>query len=60
MKAVISIFLEIHNEHPDAAEVSLDAIVELEGTITPFPEGIVASGSKSGANKYKFLKATTN
>jgi len=43
-----------------AAEVAVDAIAELEGTITPFPGGIVASGSKSGANKYKFLKATTN
>ncbi len=43
-----------------AAEVAVEAIAELEGTITPFPGGIVASGSKSGANKYKFLKATTN
>lgn len=43
-----------------AGEVAVDAIAELEGTITPFPGGIVASGSKSGANKYKFLKATTN
>ena len=43
-----------------AAEVAVDAIADLEGTITPFPGGIVASGSKSGANKYKFLKATTN
>ena len=43
-----------------AAEVAVDAIAELEGTITPFPGGIVASGSKSGAKKYKFLKATTN
>jgi formylmethanofuran--tetrahydromethanopterin N-formyltransferase len=43
-----------------AAEVAVDVIAELEGTITPFPGGIVASGSKSGANKYKFMKATTN
>ncbi len=43
-----------------AAEVAVDAIAELEGTITPFPGGIVSSGSKSGANKYKFLKATAN
>jgi formylmethanofuran--tetrahydromethanopterin N-formyltransferase len=35
------------------------AIAELEGTIKPFPEGNVASGSKSEANKYKFLKFTT-
>jgi len=43
-----------------AAEVAVDAIAEIEGTITPFPGGIVSSGSKSGANKYKFLKATVN
>ncbi|MDO9517903.1 MAG: formylmethanofuran--tetrahydromethanopterin N-formyltransferase [Methanosarcinaceae archaeon] len=43
-----------------AAEVAVAAIQELEGTITPFPGGIVASGSKPGANKYKFLKATAN
>jgi len=43
-----------------AAEVAVAAIQELEGSITPFPGGIVASGSKPGANKYKFLKATAN
>ena len=43
-----------------AAEAAVDAIEELDGTITPFPGGIVASGSKAGANKYKFLKATAN
>jgi formylmethanofuran--tetrahydromethanopterin N-formyltransferase len=43
-----------------AAEAAVDAIAELEGTITPFPGGVVSSGSKSGANKYKFLKATAN
>jgi len=43
-----------------AAEAAVDAIGELEGSITPFPGGIVASGSKSGANKYKFMKATAN
>lgn len=43
-----------------AAEVAVDAISELEGTITPFPGGVVSSGSKSGANKYKFLKASVN
>jgi len=43
-----------------AAESAVDAISEIEGTITPFPGGIVGSGSKTGANKYKFLKATTN
>ena len=43
-----------------AAESAVDAIAEVEGVITPFPGGIVASGSKTGANKYKFLKATSN
>ncbi|MCD6494047.1 MAG: formylmethanofuran--tetrahydromethanopterin N-formyltransferase [Archaeoglobaceae archaeon] len=43
-----------------AAKAAVDAIMDLEGSITPFPGGIVASGSKVGANKYKFLKATTN
>ncbi len=43
-----------------AAESAVDAIAEVEGTITPFPGGIVGSGSKTGANKYKFLKASTN
>ncbi len=43
-----------------AAESAVDAIAGIEGTITPFPGGIVGSGSKTGANKYKFLKATTN
>jgi len=43
-----------------AAEAAVDAIAELEGCITPFPGGIVASGSKSGANKYAFMKATAN
>ncbi len=43
-----------------AAEVAVEAIEQVEGTITPFPGGIVASGSKAGANKYKFLKATAN
>ncbi|AEH61855.1 formylmethanofuran/tetrahydromethanopterin N-formyltransferase [Methanosalsum zhilinae DSM 4017] len=43
-----------------AAEVAVDAIQQTEGSITPFPGGIVASGSKPGANKYKFLKATAN
>ncbi|MCC7563918.1 MAG: formylmethanofuran--tetrahydromethanopterin N-formyltransferase [Methanobacterium sp.] len=42
------------------AEVAVDAIGNVEGTITPFPGGIVASGSKIGSNKYKFMSATTN
>jgi len=43
-----------------AAENAVDAIMELEGSITPFPGGIVASGSKPGSKKYSFMKATTN
>lgn len=43
-----------------AAEAAVDAIMEVEGTITPFPGGVVASGSKPGSNKYSFLKASTN
>ncbi|MEM3928637.1 MAG: formylmethanofuran--tetrahydromethanopterin N-formyltransferase [Archaeoglobaceae archaeon] len=43
-----------------AAKAAVDAISDVEGVITPFPGGIVASGSKVGANKYKFLKASTN
>lgn len=43
-----------------AAEVSVNAIENVPGTITPFPGGIVASGSKVGSNKYKFLGASTN
>jgi len=42
-----------------AAEAAVDAISKQKGTITPFPGGIVASGSKVGS-KYKFLKASTN
>lgn len=42
------------------AEVAVDAIGNVEGTITPFPGGIVASGSKVGSNKYKSMSATTN
>ena len=42
-----------------AAEVAVDAIGKVKGTITPFPGGVVASGSKVGS-KYKFLKASTN
>lgn len=42
-----------------AAEVAVDAIENISGTITPFPGGIVASGSKVGS-KYKFMAASTN
>ncbi|RLI78564.1 formylmethanofuran--tetrahydromethanopterin N-formyltransferase [Archaeoglobales archaeon] len=54
------IFAETQPSGLAAAKAAVDAIMDLEGSITPFPGGIVASGSKVGANKYKFLKATTN
>jgi len=45
-----------------AAEAAVDAINEVEKTITPFTGGIVASGSKVGYTnpKYSFMAATTN
>jgi formylmethanofuran--tetrahydromethanopterin N-formyltransferase len=43
-----------------AAETAVDAISGVEGVITPFPGGIVASGSKTGANNYSFMHATSN
>jgi len=41
------------------AKAAVDAIAEVPGCITPFPGGIVASGSKVGS-KYKFMNASTN
>ncbi|ADG13534.1 formylmethanofuran/tetrahydromethanopterin N-formyltransferase [Methanocaldococcus infernus ME] len=45
-----------------AAEAAVNAIQSVDKVITPFPGGIVASGSKVGASnpKYKFMVATTN
>ena len=44
-----------------AAELAVAAIRNVKGVITPFPGGMVASGSKVGSNKYsKFLNASTN
>jgi formylmethanofuran--tetrahydromethanopterin N-formyltransferase len=43
-----------------AAEAAVDAVGGVEGAFTPFPGGIVASGSKVGSLKYKFMKASTN
>ena len=43
-----------------AAEVAVDAIKNVKGAITPFPGGMVASGSKVGCNSYDFLDASTN
>jgi formylmethanofuran--tetrahydromethanopterin N-formyltransferase len=42
-----------------AAESAVDVIYDVEGAITPFPGGIVASGTKIGS-KYSFLEASTN
>ncbi len=43
----------------EAAERAVDSIRRVPGVVTPFPGGIVRSGSKVGS-KYKFLKASTN
>ncbi len=44
-----------------AAQAAVDAIRSVEGTITPFPGGIVASGSKVGCPTYStFMKASTH
>src|SRR6185436_18866375 len=42
-----------------AAEAGVGAIRQVPGVITPFPGGIVRSGSKVGS-RYKKLKASTN
>lgn len=41
------------------AKAAVDAIDDLPGVITPFPGGMVASGSKVGS-RYKFMNASTN
>jgi hypothetical protein len=43
-----------------AAISAVNAIKSVPHVITPFPGGIVASGSKVGSNKYSFMHATTN
>ena len=42
-----------------AAEKAIEAIKGIENVITPFPGGIVSSGSKVGS-KYDFMRASTN
>ncbi|MDO9550694.1 MAG: formylmethanofuran--tetrahydromethanopterin N-formyltransferase [Methanoregula sp.] len=42
------------------AQAAVDAIAKVPGTITSFPGGVVASGSKVGSLKYKFMPASTN
>jgi formylmethanofuran--tetrahydromethanopterin N-formyltransferase len=44
----------------NAAEAAVSAVGQVEGTITPFTGGVVASGSKPGSQKYKFMHATIN
>lgn len=43
-----------------AAAVAADAIKDIPGAITPFPGGVVSSGSKVGSKLYKFMTASTN
>ena len=43
-----------------AAEAAVDAMRKVRGMILPFPGGIVRSGSKVGAKRYKNMTASTN
>ena len=43
-----------------AAEAAVDAMRRVRGVALPFPGGIVRSGSKVGARRYKKLIASTN
>ncbi|MGD2179088.1 MAG: formylmethanofuran--tetrahydromethanopterin N-formyltransferase [Anaerolineae bacterium] len=43
----------------EAAKTAVEAIRAVDGVTTPFPGGIVRSGSKTWS-KYKFLRASTN
>ena len=43
----------------EAAEKAVDAIAKIHGVITPFPGGVVRSGSKVGS-KYKSMIASTS
>ncbi len=43
----------------DAARRAVDAVATVPGTITPFPGGVVRSGSKVGS-RYESLRASTN
>lgn len=42
-----------------AAETAVEAIAQVDGVVTPFPGGVVRSGSKTWS-KYDFLRASTN
>jgi formylmethanofuran--tetrahydromethanopterin N-formyltransferase len=43
-----------------AAEAAVEAMRRVRGVILPFPGGIVRSGSKVGAKRYKKMIASTN
>ncbi len=43
-----------------AAEAAVEAMRRLPGVVLPFPGGVVRSGSKVGARRYKKLVASTN
>ena len=43
-----------------AAEAAVDAMRKVRGVILPFPGGVVRSGSKVGAKRYKKMIASTN
>nr|AAY96676.1 formyltransferase/hydrolase complex subunit D [uncultured bacterium BAC10-4] len=43
-----------------AAEVAVEAMRKVRGVVLPFPGGIVRSGSKVGAKRYKHMIASTN
>jgi len=43
-----------------AAEAAVDAMRRVRGVVLPFPGGVVRSGSKVGATRYKKLIASTN
>jgi formylmethanofuran--tetrahydromethanopterin N-formyltransferase len=43
-----------------AAEAAVDVMRKVPGAVLPFPGGIVRSGSKVGAKRYKSMVASTN
>jgi formylmethanofuran--tetrahydromethanopterin N-formyltransferase len=43
-----------------AAEAAVDSMRRVRGVVLPFPGGIVRSGSKVGAKRYKHMIASTN
>lgn len=57
-----NLFIQAKTQHSAliAAEAAVNAMKDIPDVITPFPGGIVASGSKVGSKKYKFMNATTN